>query len=92
MPVLEDGRVRMMTGVGNKAGFYSDDDVETVQLLGNQAWRIVSRSYLDESFNGNNWWNVRQKTLRSINEQLKHQAHVAAGQLQMLEQIKRLHV
>jgi carboxyl-terminal processing protease len=35
------------------------------QQLYNEAWRIVSRSYLDESFNGNNWWNVRQKTLRS---------------------------
>ncbi len=35
------------------------------QQLYNEAWRIVSRSYLDESFNDNNWWNVRQKTLRS---------------------------
>lgn len=35
------------------------------QQLYNEAWRIVSRSYLDESFNGHNWWNVRQKTLRS---------------------------
>ena len=37
----------------------------TEQQLYNEAWRIVSRSYLDESFNDNNWWNVRQKTLRS---------------------------
>jgi len=35
------------------------------QQLYNEAWRIVSRSYLDESFNNNNWWTVRQKTLRS---------------------------
>jgi len=35
------------------------------QQLYNEAWRIVSRSYLDESFNDNNWWTVRQKTLRS---------------------------
>ncbi|NJN31211.1 MAG: PDZ domain-containing protein [Synechococcales cyanobacterium RM1_1_8] len=34
------------------------------QQLYNEAWRIVSRSYLDDSFNDHNWWTVRQKTLR----------------------------
>lgn len=33
------------------------------QLLYNEAWRIVSRAYVDESFNGNNWWLVRQRAL-----------------------------
>ena len=43
VPVLEEGKVRMMTGVGNKLGVYTEKDVETVQLLGNEAWRIVRR-------------------------------------------------
>ena len=43
VPVLENGKVCMMTGVGNKPGLYSEADVETVQLLGNEAWRIVRR-------------------------------------------------
>jgi carboxyl-terminal processing protease len=29
-----------------------------------QAWRVVSQAYLDDSFNGQNWWSVRQKALR----------------------------
>ena len=43
VPVIEKGKVRMMTGVGNKPDLYSEKDVETVQLLGNEAWRIVRR-------------------------------------------------
>jgi carboxyl-terminal processing protease len=34
------------------------------QKLYNEAWRIVSQSYVDESFNGNNWWLVRQNALK----------------------------
>lgn len=41
VPVTESGAVRMMTGVGNKRSDYSTFDVETVQLIGNEAWRIV---------------------------------------------------
>ena len=43
VPVMENGEVRMLTGVGNKQVDYSNEDVETVQLLGNEAWRIVRR-------------------------------------------------
>jgi carboxyl-terminal processing protease len=34
------------------------------QQLYNEAWRIVSRAYLDETFNGENWWLVRQKVIQ----------------------------
>jgi carboxyl-terminal processing protease len=33
------------------------------QKLFNEAWKIVNQSYVDESFNGNSWGRVRQKTL-----------------------------
>ncbi|WP_295461013.1 PAS domain S-box protein, partial [uncultured Thiodictyon sp.] len=41
VPVLESGLVRMIATVGNKAEPYTDLDVETVQLLANEVWRIV---------------------------------------------------
>ncbi|MGC1396214.1 MAG: hypothetical protein WA828_18285, partial [Coleofasciculaceae cyanobacterium] len=34
------------------------------QKLFSQAWRIVSQSYLDDSFNHQNWWALREKTLK----------------------------
>jgi PAS domain S-box-containing protein len=43
VPVMEAGLVRMMAGVGNKLENYSDLDVETVQLIANTIWRIVSQ-------------------------------------------------
>ncbi|PKO39279.1 MAG: hypothetical protein CVU33_05620 [Betaproteobacteria bacterium HGW-Betaproteobacteria-6] len=43
VPIMEGGKVRMMTGVGNKADDYNDFDVETVQLIGSEIWRIVCR-------------------------------------------------
>ncbi|HSG21651.1 MAG TPA: ATP-binding protein, partial [Azonexus sp.] len=49
IPVMEEGKVRMLTGVGNKAGLYTEKDVETVQLLGNEAWRIVRRQRAEKA-------------------------------------------
>jgi len=43
VPVLEGGLVRMMAGVGNKSTFYTDTDSETVRLIAEAIWRIVSR-------------------------------------------------
>ncbi|NEO37166.1 MAG: carboxyl-terminal protease [Moorea sp. SIOASIH] len=34
------------------------------QRLFSQAWRIVSQSYVDDTFNHQNWWLLRQKTLK----------------------------
>lgn len=34
------------------------------QKLFSEAWRIVNQSFVDESFNGQNWWMVRQKALQ----------------------------
>jgi len=47
VPVIENGRVVMLTGVGNKATDYSDTDVETVQLMASEIWRIVQRRRSD---------------------------------------------
>ncbi|RIX49665.1 MAG: PAS domain S-box protein [Rhodocyclales bacterium GT-UBC] len=42
VPVLEDGHVRMVTGAGNKKAPYTDSDIESIQLISNEVWRIVS--------------------------------------------------
>jgi PAS domain S-box-containing protein len=49
IPVLEGGQVRMLTSVGNKAADYADFDVETVQLIGSETWRIVHRQRSDNA-------------------------------------------
>lgn len=43
VPVMENGQVVMLAGVGNKADTYTDTDVETVQLIANEIWRLVQR-------------------------------------------------
>lgn len=42
VPVMEEGDVRMVTGAGNKKTPYTDSDIETIQLVSNEIWRIVS--------------------------------------------------
>ena len=43
VPVTEGGRVAIAAGVGNKAGDYTEREAETVQLIAEAIWRIVSR-------------------------------------------------
>jgi len=43
VPVIENSQVVMLAGVGNKAIDYTELDVETVQLICNEIWRIVQR-------------------------------------------------
>ncbi|MGK7944394.1 MAG: EAL domain-containing protein [Microcystaceae cyanobacterium] len=43
VPVIENDEVVMITGVGNKPTPYTDLDVETVQLISNELWRLVQR-------------------------------------------------
>jgi PAS domain S-box-containing protein len=43
VPVIENGKVVMLTGVGNSAVDYDEFDLESVQLISNETWRIVQR-------------------------------------------------
>jgi diguanylate cyclase (GGDEF)-like protein/PAS domain S-box-containing protein len=43
VPVIEDDRVVMLAGVGNKPRDYDTTDVETLQLIANEIWRVVQR-------------------------------------------------
>ncbi len=41
VPVVEGGKIVILAGVGNKPTEYTDLDVETLQLVANETWRIV---------------------------------------------------
>lgn len=43
LPIIEDGKVVVTAGIGNKSQEYNDLDVETAQLIINDMWRIVQR-------------------------------------------------
>lgn len=43
IPVVENKKVVMLAGVGNKIQDYSDIDVETLKLIANTTWRIAQR-------------------------------------------------
>ena len=47
VPVIEDGKVRLMAGVGNKASDYGNVDVDSVQLIANFVWRLISKRKSD---------------------------------------------
>ena len=44
VPIIENGKVVMLTGVGNKSTDYTEQDLEAVQLLGASIWRLVQRT------------------------------------------------
>ncbi len=43
IPVIENEKVRVLMGVGNKPADYEASDVEQLQLIGNDVWSIVMR-------------------------------------------------
>ena len=43
VPILDRGVVRMIIGLGNKQSDYDGWDIDTIQLLGNELWRIIRR-------------------------------------------------
>jgi signal transduction histidine kinase/ActR/RegA family two-component response regulator len=43
VPVIEKGKVVMLTGVGNSASAYDEFDLESVQLISSDIWHIVQR-------------------------------------------------
>ena len=41
VPVIDNGKVVMLAGVGNKESDYTGSDVETIQIITNEIWRLV---------------------------------------------------
>ncbi|GEM_PF-2040874 len=49
VPVLDGDQVRMIAGVGNKSSFYNELDVESLQLIANEIWRIVRQRRAEQA-------------------------------------------
>ncbi|MBD3652848.1 EAL domain-containing protein [Kangiella sp.] len=45
LPVIENDKVTMMVGVGNKSTDYTDQDVETLQVLANTIWNLIKQRW-----------------------------------------------
>ncbi len=43
VPVIDQHRVTLIMGVGNKASYYEESDVRQLQIIANEVWRIVRR-------------------------------------------------
>ncbi len=43
VPVMDEGKVRVVAGVGNKETDYDEADVRQLQLVANDIWKIVER-------------------------------------------------
>ena len=76
VPVVEGGLVRMILGVGNKATDYQNFDVESLQLLGNDMWRIARRGRLEASLKNR------------VEELVQANQHLSEMQLQLLQSEK----
>ncbi len=49
VPIIENGAVCMVIGVGNKPTAYDETDIRELQLLGNDLWRMVMRRRTEEA-------------------------------------------
>lgn len=65
LPVIENGKVVMLAGIGNKETDYDASDVETLQLLANDIWRIVRKKRYERELADN----LTQQ--RALNRQLE---------------------
>ena len=65
VPVVEDNKVRVILGVGNKDSDYGDEDIEIARLFGNDMWRIIRRLRLESELKDN----LEQQ--RTLNKQLE---------------------
>ena len=54
------------------------------QKIFSQAWRIVSQAYIDDTFNNQNWWALREKTLK---QRLDNREATYAAIQKMLESL-----
>jgi PAS domain S-box-containing protein len=83
VPVIEENRVRVILGVGNKDSDYTDTDIEIAQLFGNDMWRIIRRQRLEAELAAN------LSSTIGLNQELKQaNAELKATQNQLLQSEK----
>jgi PAS domain S-box-containing protein len=77
VPVIDNGAVVMLAGVGNKATDYTDLDVETLQLLSNEIWRIIQGKHT-------------LAKLQQLNQELEQRVEERAERLHLAAQAARI--
>ena len=82
-PVIEDGNVRMVLGVGNKESEYGEADIVTLQLIGNDLWRIARRSRVEAAMQQQlvEFKTLNQKLEETHNQLAQSEKMAAIGQL-----------
>ncbi|MDP1524869.1 MAG: GAF domain-containing protein [Rhodocyclaceae bacterium] len=65
LPVIEQGKIVMLVGVGNKASDYGDQDIETLQLVANDVWHLAQRGRAQRQIAEN------MQGLRELNQKLE---------------------
>jgi PAS domain S-box-containing protein len=72
VPVIENGKVVMLAEVGNKPNDYTNLNVETLQLIANEIWRIVQH----------------RRTEKELEEHRHHLEHMVEDRTQELTKAK----
>jgi PAS domain S-box-containing protein len=49
VPIFESNNIKAIIGVGNKTEYYDQNDVNTIELIGNLTWDIARRKMADEA-------------------------------------------
>ncbi|HOE43535.1 MAG TPA: GAF domain-containing protein, partial [Rhodoferax sp.] len=83
VPVMDDGAVRMVIGVGNKNHDYDAADIETVQLIGNDLWGIARRNRAERKMQQQllELVALNSKLLETQGQLLQSEKMAAVGQL-----------
>lgn len=83
LPVIRDNTIKMIMGVGNSSNAYSEHDVDTLQLVANDLWRILRRRRLEANLKDALQKQTQlNQELESSQEQLLQSEKMAAiGQL-----------
>jgi len=83
LPVIEQGRIVMLAGIGNKPGDYEARDIETLQLVANEIWQLAQRRRVQQQLTKNLARQVElNKKLEAAHSQLLQSEKMASiGQL-----------
>jgi two-component sensor histidine kinase len=84
VPVLRNGQVVAVLGVGNKERDYQDEDLATVSTLANLAWDIVLRKRAEEALRHS--LQEKEVLLREVHHRVKNNMAAIIGLFDMQRQ------